>query len=296
MSLISIYSCPICDSSEFGNHSKCIDYTATQEQFTLKKCLRCNFVFTDPRPDEATLPRYYQSDKYISHTGGNASLIDNIYLLARKITLGWKRELVKKNSSGNKILDVGCGTGEFLREMKSSGWSISGVEPSPNARETSIKKTGVTIIDSLNNVTETNFDAITLWHVLEHLPDPRNALKTIYTLLNQSGTVFIAVPNLESYDAKHYKSFWAGYDVPRHLWHFDKQNMETLLKKNGLNLVQIIPMRLDSFYVSLLSESYKHPKRHKLLQLFFAFLTGLKSNIKGRSDLNYSSLIYVVKR
>jgi len=296
MSLISIYSCPICDRSEFGNHSSCIDHTASQQQFTLKKCLHCKFVFTDPRPDEATLPRYYQSDNYISHTGGNESLIDNIYLLARKITLSWKRGLVKKYSSGNKILDVGCGTGEFLLEMKSSGWSISGVEPSPNARESSIKKTGVTIINSLTNVTENNFDVITLWHVLEHLPDPSKALKIIYTLLNHSGTVFIAVPNLESYDAKHYKSFWAGYDVPRHLWHFDKQNMATLLKRNGLNLVKIIPMRLDSFYVSLLSESYKHPKRYKLLQLFFAFLTGLKSNFKGRANLNYSSLIYVVKR
>jgi 2-polyprenyl-3-methyl-5-hydroxy-6-metoxy-1,4-benzoquinol methylase len=210
--------------------------------------------------------------------------------------LGWKRNLVKKYSGENKILDIGCGTGEFLHEMKSHGWSITGVEPSPNARESSKKKTGVEIFKSLSDVTDNDFNAITLWHVLEHLPDPNQALRTVHNLLHQSGTIFIAVPNLQSYDAGYYQSFWAGYDVPRHLWHFDKKNMETLLKKNGLQLVKILPMHLDSFYVSLLSESYKHPKRSKLLHLFSAIIIGLKSNIMARKTLAYSSLIYVVRR
>lgn len=296
MSLSSIFSCPICGGTQFKVHLDCIDYTTSQEKFTIKKCLACNLTFTDPRPDDAILSNYYQSDKYISHTGGNKSLVDNIYLLARKITLRWKRNLVKKYSEGNKILDVGCGTGEFLYEMKSHRWSISGVEPSSVARQSSKEKTGVEIFKSLKDITANNFNAITLWHVLEHLPDPNQALKTIYNLLNQSGTIFIAVPNLQSYDASYYQSFWAGYDVPRHLWHFDKNTMEKLLKKNGLELVKILPMRLDSFYVSLLSESYKDSKRTKLLQLFLAFLVGLKSNLKGRRNLDYSSLIYIVKR
>ena len=180
--------------------------------------------------------------------------------------------------------------------MKSHGWSISGVEPSPNARESSKKKTGVEIFKSLSEVPENNFNAITLWHVLEHLPDPNQALRAVYNLLNQSGTIFIAVPNLQSYDASHYQSFWAGYDVPRHLWHFDKKNMEILLKKNGLQIVKVLPMRLDSYYVSLLSESYKDPKQLKLLHLFSAFIIGLKSNLKARKTYAYSSLIYVVKR
>jgi SAM-dependent methyltransferase len=210
--------------------------------------------------------------------------------------LGWKRKLVKKYSEGDKILDIGCGTGEFLFEMKSHGWSISGVEPSPNARESSEKKTEVEIFKSLSDVTENNFNAITLWHVLEHLPDPNQALKIIRRLLNQSGTIFIAVPNFQSCDANHYQSFWAGYDVPRHLWHFGKKNMEALLKKNDLKLVKILPMRLDSFYVSLLSESYQHPLRLKLFQLLSAFAVGLKSNFLARKNLEYSSLIYVVKR
>jgi len=296
MALTFISTCPICDGREFNNYLSCTDHTASNEQFTLKKCSTCKFVFTDPRPDDATLSNYYQSDKYISHTGGNKSLIDNIYLQARKITLGWKRKLVNEYSGANKILDVGCGTGEFLREMKSHDWKVSGVEPSPNARQSSKRKTGVEIFKSLSDVTEHNFNVITIWHVLEHLPDPNQALRTVSNLLNQSGTIFIAVPNLQSYDARYYQSFWAGYDVPRHLWHFDKKNMETLLNKNGLQLVKVLPMRLDSFYVALLSESYKHPKRSKLLHLFSAFIVGLKSNFMARKTLAYSSLIYVVKR
>jgi 2-polyprenyl-3-methyl-5-hydroxy-6-metoxy-1,4-benzoquinol methylase len=296
MALFSIHYCPICNGTEFSVHLDCTDYTTSQERFTLKRCLSCNFVFTDPKPDAASLPNYYQSDRYISHTGGSKTLIDKIYLQARKITLGWKRKLVERYSHEKKILDIGCGTGEFLYEMKNHGWDILGVEPSPNARELSKKKTGTEIFESLINLTENNFNAITFWHVLEHLPDPNLALQTAKNLLHQSGTIFIAVPNLKSFDANYYKSFWAGYDVPRHFWHFDKKNMETLLKKNGLQLVKILPMRLDSFYVSLLSESYKYPKRQKLLQLISAFVVGLKSNLMARKHLEYSSLIYVVKQ
>ncbi len=131
---------------------------------------------------------------------------------------------------------------------------------------------------------------------LEHLPDPNQALQKLHKLVDETGTIFIAIPNLQSYDATYYQSFWAAYDVPRHLWHFDKKNMKILLEKNSLKLIEILPMRLDSFYKSLLSESYKNPKRTKLLQFLAALAVGLKSNHKGRKNLEYSSLIYVAKR
>ncbi len=134
MSLVSISSCPICNGTKFSVYQTCTDYTTSQEQFTLKKCSKCNFIFTDPRPDDGIIQRYYQSGKYISHTGGNKSLIDNIYIQARKITLRWKRALIKNYSDGNKILDVGCGTGEFLSEMKSHG---SGIFTKKNGGENS---------------------------------------------------------------------------------------------------------------------------------------------------------------
>jgi len=296
MALTSISTCPICSGTEFIAHLSCTDYTASQEHFSLIRCTKCKFVFTNPRPNDESLATYYISDKYISHTGDNKTFINKIYLQARKITLRRKRKLVRKYSLENKILDVGCGTGEFLNEMKSHGWRIFGVEPSPSARESAEKKTETKICKSLNDVSENNFNAITLWHVLEHLPDLNLALQTLHQLINETGTIFIAVPNLQSYDASYYGSFWAAYDVPRHLWHFDKNNMKILLEKNGLKLIKTLPMHLDSFYVALLSESYKNPKRLKLLQLLKAFIIGLKSNLNARRTMEYSSLIYVVKR
>lgn len=296
MKLLSISNCPICNETEFRTYLNCIDYTASLENFTLKKCSQCQFVFTDPRPEEAALANYYISDKYISHTGGSNNFIDKIYRLARQLTLRWKRKLVKSNSNQGNILDIGCGTGEFLREMKAQGWNTYGVEPSPTARESAEEKTGTKIYQHLTEVKERNISTITLWHVLEHLPDPNQTLQTIHGLLKESGTIFIAVPNLRSFDAQYYKSFWAGYDVPRHLWHFNKENMKMLIEKNGFRLTKIIPMRLDSFYVSLLSESYRYPKRLKFLQLITAFFVGLKSNQMARKSKEYSSHIYVVNR
>lgn len=296
MILDSIPSCPICGETQFDPYLSCIDYTVSQENFTLKSCSQCQFLFTDPRPQDSALGNYYLSDKYISHTGGNNSFIDKLYLLARKRALIWKRKLIENNSHPGNLLDIGCGTGDFLLEMKSHQWNTSGVEPSSVARDSAEKKTGNKIYQLLSEVQERNFNAVTLWHVLEHLPDPNQALQTMKGLLSQSGTIFIAVPNHRSYDAQHYKSFWAGYDVPRHLWHFNKENMKMLLEKNGFRLTKIIPMRLDSYYVSLLSESHKHPKKSRFLQLVIAFLVGLQSNRTAGKSQEYSSHIYVVNR
>src|SRR5579859_3770731 len=166
MSLVSISACPICHHSQFDTSLTCTDFTASQESFTLKRCRACGFTVTDPHPDNDSSAAYYHSSKYISHTGGGKSLLDRLYVLARRGTLRWKQYLVKKNTTGKTILDVGCGTGDFLLEMKISGWNASGVEPAPFARKSAEAKTGTKIYAQTAQVAENNFDAITLWHVL----------------------------------------------------------------------------------------------------------------------------------
>jgi 2-polyprenyl-3-methyl-5-hydroxy-6-metoxy-1,4-benzoquinol methylase len=295
MGMVVISACPICNGSDFKEHLICTDYTSSHENFTIKKCGSCQFLMTDPRPEDASLSKYYLSNKYISHTGKGENLIDKVYLLARKFTLAKKRKLINKHSTKRSALDIGCGTGEFLSELKSHGWQIAGVEPSDNARALAEKITETKIYQSLLEIHEGAYDVVTLWHVLEHLPNLSQALTTISKLINPTGTIFIAVPNPNSFDAKHYKSFWAGYDVPRHLWHFSQDNMKMLLEKNGLKIVSVVPMKLDSFYVSMLSESYENQGKHKLIQLLSAFLVGLRSNIRGKTTSEYSSLIYVAR-
>lgn len=155
-------------------------------------------------------------------------------------------------------MDVGCGTGDFLSACQSDGWNVTGVEPSEQARKLASEK-GVETVTQLDQA-RGSFQLITLWHVLEHVPHLNNTLNKLYSLLEPNGTLLLAVPNHTSLDAKKYEQYWAGYDVPRHLWHFDQQNMEQLLRKHNLSLQKTLPLTLDSFYVSLLSETYRGKK------------------------------------
>jgi 2-polyprenyl-3-methyl-5-hydroxy-6-metoxy-1,4-benzoquinol methylase len=292
----SILACPICNGMHFTKFLDCTDFTTSQEKFTLEQCQTCTFVFTNPRPDKTEIGKYYQSDKYISHSGGRRDLIDQLYLLARKKTIRSKSQIIQQHSEGRTVLDIGCGTGEFLKELANKGYETFGIEPSLAPREKAIRLGAGKIINNISNLSEQTFDVITLWHVLEHIHDLNDSLRQIRQHLKNSGTIFIAVPNLKSQDAQHYKSHWAAYDVPRHLWHFSQDNMKTILLNHDLNIIATLPMRLDAYYVSLLSESYKNPQGIKLLKYFKGFSTALKSNMAARRHLNYSSRIYIARK
>ena len=291
-----LQKCPICNHSEFELFLKCEDFTSSHEQFNLCKCLSCALVFTNPRPDRDSLPIYYQSNQYISHTGKSTGILDRIYLLARNLTLRWKINLIKKQK-GNpiSILDYGCGTGAFLQASHRQGWKIAGLEPSPEARQKATKITGINIADNLAEFNQ-KFDVITLWHVLEHVMDLNQTLTNLTALLKEDGIIIIAVPNHDSYDASFYKQHWAAYDVPRHLWHFTKTTMAALLQLSNLKIKYIKPMKLDAFYVSLLSEKYSLLNRTSVLSLLKGTIRAIISNQLARSSKNYSSLIYIVTK
>jgi predicted TPR repeat methyltransferase len=221
--------------------------------------------------------------------------MDKIYIQARSITLKWKHELISHYKQVGKILDYGCGTGEFLKFMQTKSWNVSGVEPSETARGRAIELTKTEIYGDLKSTKE-KFDIITLWHVLEHVHDLNEKIDVLISHLNDDGIIFIAVPNYESADARKYKSHWAGYDVPRHLWHFSQSNMKQLLFKHGLQLLKTEPMKLDSYYVSMLSENYKNPNPASFVSMTKAILSGFQSNNSARKTGSYSSLIYIAKR
>jgi 2-polyprenyl-3-methyl-5-hydroxy-6-metoxy-1,4-benzoquinol methylase len=288
--------CPICENENFEFFLKAKDHTVTQEEFELKKCTRCHLLFTSPRPTETTIGKYYASDNYISHSGKSNTLFDSLYLAARRITLKWKTDLINQYTLRHgRVLDFGCGTGDFLLHLQNSGYQVSGVEPNKSAREKANIKLHGKVSENLLEIKNGSVDVITLWHVLEHVHTLNETLQGLKKRTKKGGHIIIAVPNPSSHDALKYKSFWAGYDVPRHLWHLTQETMNALLIRNGLKIVSVKPMKLDSFYVSLLSEQYRLPKQLKIISATKALAEGVISNLKARKKKEYSSLIYIAQ-
>ena len=287
--------CPVCGSDKTSAVLKIIDYTVSQEEFSLSECQGCSVRFTVNVPTPDKIGRYYESEQYISHTDSKQGLFNKLYQLVRNYSLASKRRLVSKfaHKKSGVILDYGCGTGSFLNEMKSNGWTIKGIEPDAGAAHKAQMLTGSEIGDpaSLNSLVDGSIDVITLWHVLEHVHELHPTVKALKNKLGSDGVLFVAVPNYQSFDAAYYYRFWAAYDVPRHLYHFSKKSMSILMEANGLKIVEILPMWFDSYYVSLLSEGYK---KNPLAPLV-AFFIGMISNIIALFKGNSSSLIYVVR-
>lgn len=294
----AILTCPICDNGTLDRYLTCVDQTVTKETFNLKKCTRCQFVVTTPRPDNTDLNRYYKSPNYTSHNTNANSVIDNAYMLAREYTIRWKLNiLIKYNSLAEQsLLDVGCGTGQFISYCKRKGWKITGVEPTIDARQKAISLTSHEEIYESLELVDQQFSIITLWHVLEHIPDLKLTIAELGKKLKDNGTLIIALPNHKSWDAALYREDWAGYDVPRHLWHFNRDNINQLLASFGLTIIEEVPMKLDAFYVSLLSEKYKTPEQSQIKSAANAIASGIKSNQIASKTGEYSSLIYIAKK
>ncbi|MEX0315939.1 MAG: class I SAM-dependent methyltransferase [Allomuricauda sp.] len=266
------------------------DYSVSGEDFDLVYDTDLDMLVTQPQPED--ISPYYNSEAYISHTDSTLSFTDKLYQRVKQYNLKKKIQIIDNQIvKAKKLLDYGAGTGDFLLQAKSSGYEIAGVEPNEKARAKASTK-GIKLYKSIKELENKSYDAITLWHVLEHVPDLNGTIKEISNRLNRNGVLVIAVPNYKSYDAKYYGHYWAAYDVPRHLWHFSKTSIIRLFDRQQMEVVSIKPMLFDAFYVSLLSEKYKKNK----LYLFNAFFLGLWSNIKAYFSKEYSSLIYVIKK
>lgn len=267
------------------------DNSVSKEIFELLYDENLDMLVTSPQPDAANLSRYYESEDYISHTDGKRSLFEKAYHFIKNIALKNKVSLINNlQDKKGALLDIGAGTGDFLSVAKNNGWNAVGIEPSEKARFIANQK-GIELKLNTSDFENNSVDIITMWHVLEHVPNLEDQIKELKRLLKPNGSIIIAVPNFKSYDANHYKEFWAAYDVPRHLWHFSKTAIRKLFQKENIELVKILPMKFDSFYVSLLSEKYKTGK----MNFIKAFFVGLKSNWKAKRNFEYSSHIYVLK-
>ena len=287
--------CPVCGAADISNVFPVRDYTVSQQEFMIMSCAACTARFTQDVPAAGEIGAYYKSEDYISHTNSSKGLVNRLYQWVRRRTLRQKRKGVQSATGlrQGRILDLGCGTGAFVHEMQQQGWQVTGLEPDPDAREVGRQVYGLSLEDTaaFYSLPPTGFDAITLWHVLEHVHDLHGYVAQLARLVKPNGRLFIAVPNYTSADAAHYQQYWAAYDVPRHLYHFSPESVKGLMQKHGLRVLACRPMWYDSFYVSLLSSKYKSG-RTKLVSAFF---NGLRSNIKAVKNVERcSSIIYVI--
>lgn len=293
--MIAYSQCPVCGSKDFHEVLKARDYTVSKEMFSVSHCNGCEHRFTNPVPSQEEIGPYYKSEDYVSHTNTSKGFIFRIYQIVRKLTLQSKRRLLQGETGKKhgKHLDVGSGAGAFLATMKNAGWDCLGLEPDPDARAVAAQDFGVQAkpVEELFHLEDDQFDAITMWHVLEHVHQLDAYMIKLKSLLKTGGRLFIAVPNYKSADGEAYGAEWAAYDVPRHLYHFCPDSMRSLLERHGLFLVQMKRMPFDSYYVSMLTE------RNRGGSLLRALWNGWRSYWLAAFDQERcSSLIYIIRK
>ena len=286
-------NCALCHSTNVELLFETKDFFLTQEQFSIYQCADCKYAFTYPIPQQENLIHYYDSNKYLSHTASEIGFLNSLYQILRSINLRRKEKLIKTFSDGGELLDIGCGTGEFLNYCRNKNWSVTGVEPNAKARNFAIDSYSIKVYkeEELPTLKNHTFDIITLWHVLEHVPDFNQRIIQLKELIKPEGTIVLGLPNFDSPDANKYGRYWAGLDVPRHLHHFSQKSITKLAQVHNLKLIKSIPMTMDAYYVSLLSEKYLKNR----IPIFKAAINGFKSNRAAAKTNNYSSMIFILK-
>ncbi|RYF58840.1 MAG: class I SAM-dependent methyltransferase [Cytophagaceae bacterium] len=289
-----LQECPACAGTSFTPYLTCQDQLVSQKQFAIQQCNKCQLLFTNPRPTVETIGSYYKSDTYISHDDTKKGVIDTIYRTVRSYALSQKESWIRSMNGGvGALLDYGCGTGAFIKECQEKGWSITGFEPDPDARQLASERVSQKILKDTNEIKSLDkLDVITLWHVLEHVADLKETLAILVDKLKTGGHLVIAVPNPASKDAAVYGSNWAAYDVPRHLYHFTPTVLTALIETYGLKLQKSLPMRFDAYYIAMLSTKHRDGK----INYAESVMNGIRSNNAASKTGNYSSLTYVFRK
>lgn len=296
-------SCPLCGSTHLVSEKLYIDRYVSGEKFTLVRCTRCDFLFTQNFPDQSIIGNYYESKDYISHSDTHKGVVNSLYHQVRKWMINRKFNILRTALKNNnleilspRLLDVGTGTGYFSYSMQKRGWNVTATEANESARKFALNKFNFKIssIDILDDFKPKSFEVITLWHVLEHIQDLHQSIDRFNELLVDNGLLVLALPNHSSNDAKHYNDEWAAYDAPRHLWHFVPETLQMLANQHGFEVVKKYAMPFDAYYVSMLTEKELHHRMPFLRGIFNGLVSHINYLFSGVNSS--SSIIYILTK
>ncbi len=287
-------TCPWCGTPSSKTYIQLKDYFLTQEAFEIVECPHCGLLYTNPRPAPDQIGRYYQSETYYSHQENKKGFIPRLYERVKVVNLKNKVKMATEGLAPGRLLDIGCGVGDFLVQMQKQKWEVMGVEPSDDAKNIAEARLGFRPIGPSDyaSLPDASFDVITLWHVLEHVDDLKTQTSEITRLLKPKGRLVIALPNFQSFDCQHFKDKWAAWDVPRHLNHFSPKTLQNLITSLGFTPIGTKKLIWDAYYISFMSEQFLH---HSLPLIRGAYW-GLVSNCKARKSGNWSSLVYLFEK
>ena len=234
-----LYECPVCGHSKLESFLESKDYHyGNTGTFRTVICPNCGLVALDPMPDARQLSAYYPKTYYSFQRPSRPAWWRT---LLRKLLLFDRQTYMPKFATPGTALDVGCGSGEYLLQLRLSGWTVFGIEPSIQAAEAG-RSAGLDIratdLASAGFDSE-SFDFIRSNHSFEHIPDPNNALKTIHHLLKPNGKLVIGVPNFSGLWARLFKRHWWYLGLPVHTYQFTPQTLTALLRKNGFAVEQV---------------------------------------------------------
>jgi SAM-dependent methyltransferase len=237
---MKLWNCPLCDSVGFEWLFDISDFATNSNRiFSIRKCRQCNLFSIFPRPQLQELLAYYPADyePYQEPGKENWSAVKK-RLRQRHYQLRC-REVYSAVGGEGRLLDIGCGTGEFLVALlKSGSWQAIGIDINPYAVQTASRRGLDVRLGDLSDLEfpAKSFDAVTIWEAIEHLPNPMQTIEDIGRLLRPGGYLFLSTPNGDSLQARFWRKYWVGWDVPRHLQVFTPQVLCHLLEGNGFIL------------------------------------------------------------